>query len=158
MSELIFSILSVVVVANLILGLIIFSRGYKIISNVIFGIISLISSVWGVAIIGFYSQYSTNYNWIHITHVSALLIPFFFIIFSLNFPQENNSIKIPILFTSIPCLILIPLILFTDKIIGSTTGLTYEINSGYFVYCFIVMSYFIISFLFQFLVYSFFHI
>lgn len=148
MSELIFSILSVVVVANLILGLIIFSRGYKIISNVIFGIISLISSVWGVAIIGFYSQYSTNYNWIHITHVSALLIPFFFIIFSLNFPQENNSIKIPILFTSIPCLILIPIILFTDKIIGSTTGLTYEINNGYFVYCFIVMSYFIISFLF----------
>lgn len=148
MNELIISILSVVVVANIILGLIIFSRGYKVISNIIFGVISLVSSVWGLAIIGFYSEYSYIVNWIQITHVSAVLIPFLFIIFSLYFPKKyTNKINFVIAIASVPCLVLIYLIVFTQKIIGSTNGITYEINSGYLIFGFIVMSYFIISYL-----------
>lgn len=149
MSELIQSILSVIVVANLILGLVIFSRGYRLIGNFTFGLISIVTAIWGIAIIGFYSDiYNSLINWVVITHISALIIPILFLLFSVNFPKKIVNDYRSIFISIIPSIILICMILFTDTVIGETIGKTYKINIGYLSYCFILVSYFFISFLF----------
>src|SRR6185436_11720440 len=83
------AILSVAAVANIVLGLIIFSRGLKSIADISFGLIAVTTALWSVAIIGFYSeQYHDLLNWVILTHSSAILIPFFFLSFSLYFPKK----------------------------------------------------------------------
>ena len=149
MINIIQSVLSIIVVVNIILGLVIFSRGIKSLSDIIFGLISLSSALWGIAIIGFYSiQYKELFNWILVTHASALLISFLFLIFSLNFPQRIDK-NTKIYFFSITIFsILNYLLFFTDYIIGNIIDNSYKINNGYVFYALAVIFYFIIGFVF----------
>jgi len=149
METLIFSILSVVAVTNVILGVVIFSRGLRVFSNILFGLIAFTTAVWSMAIVGFYSpQFSGTLNWILWTHTAAILIPFFFLAFSVNFPQKLGHRKDMVTISTIITFFLILFVFFSNYIIGGTEGNMYQIGPAYPVYASFISIFFFAGFLF----------
>lgn len=147
MENIIQPVLSIVAIINIILSLIIFSRGIRSFSDVIFGLIALASALWSIAIIGFYSEfYKFSVNWILITHFSAILIAFLFFVFSLYFPKKISLNRFVIYLYTIAFLIVNYFVFFTDIIIGDVFGNSYEISSGYLGYALLIMLYFLSGF------------
>ncbi len=145
------SILSVVVVANIILGLVIFSRGLRSFTNIIFGLISIASALWGLAIIGFYSDiYHFTLNWVVFTHSLALLIPFLFLCFSLYFPKKLTYSSVVIGIATIPLLIFEGLIVYGHTVVGLTHNEVYELGLMYPYFSITLVSFFIAGFIFSF--------
>lgn len=149
MENVIQPILSIVVVVNIILSLIIFSRSIHNSANVIFGLIAIVSSLWSIAIIGFYSKSEIFHtDWILITHFSAILIAFLFFIFSLYFPQKITINRKIVILCLLTFFIMSHLIFWTDMIVGGVYEYSYEINHIYPIYALVVMSYFLSGFFF----------
>ncbi len=149
MDTLIFSILSVIAVTNVILGVIIFSRGLKVFSNVLFGLIAFTSAIWSMAIVGFYSQqFSGLFNWILVTHTAAILIPLFFLGFSVNFPQKLSHRKDIVTISALITVILVSFIFSSNYIIGATDGNSYQIGIGYPIYALFISIFFFVGFFF----------
>ena len=149
MDTFIFSILSVVAVTNIILGGIIFSRGLKVFSNILFGLIALTAAIWSIAIVGFYSeQFGGAINWVLFTHTAAILISSFFLAFSVNFPQKLPNRNYIISISAIVTFLLVFFIFFSDYIVGNTENNTYFIGIAYSVYAFFISIFFISGFLF----------
>jgi len=146
MSDIIIPTLSVVAIADVVLGLIVVSRSIRSVADIIFGCITFTLVIWSIAIIGFYSpDYQSLANWISITHSSALLISFFFLIFSIYFPRKLFTHKI-ILLPLVVLLSLLYLIFFTDSVIGGTNGLSYQLGGAYLYYAFSLTLFFLIGF------------
>lgn len=129
--------LYITAVVNLVLALVIFSRGYANPRNFIFGAFTLSAAAWAVSIVGFYAfpTFVVWANWVTYTHMFALLTSVFFMCFTFYFPQ--NLIKgkswillVPGVFT----LVILYFVCFTDSIIGSIRGISYEIGPLYLVY------------------------
>ena len=149
METLIFSTLSVIAITNIILGIIIFSRGIKSFPHVLFGLIAFTLAIWSTAIVGFYSQqFSDTCNWILLTHTAAILIPLFFLGFSVNFPQKLSNRKYIFTLASLIVSILILFIFSSDYIVGSTEGNSYQIGVWYPVYALFISGFFLIGFFF----------
>jgi len=149
METLIFSTLSVIAITNIILGIIIFSRGIKSFPHVLFGLIAFTLAIWSTAIVGFYSQqFSDTCNWILLTHTAAILIPLFFLGFSVNFPQKLSNRKYIFTLASLIVSILILFIFSSDYIVGSTEGNSYQIGVWYPVYALSISGFFLIGFFF----------
>ena len=147
MSDIIIPILSVVAITDIILGLIVVSRGIKSFADIIFGCITLTLIVWSIAIIGFYSgNYQTIINWVSVTHSSALLISFFFLIFSLYFPQKLSESRIVAVISSIILVALLYLISFSHLVIGDTYSLSYKLGTAYIYYASVLMLFFLFGF------------
>jgi len=98
--------------------------------------------------VGFYSHYQGSFDWILITHVSALAIPYFFLIFALNFPRKLYSRSVSVAVSIVPVVFLDILLMFTDSIVGNTRDSVYTVGSGYLVYCLFLVLYFIAAFIF----------
>ncbi len=151
MELIIIPVLYGVVIVNIILSLIIFLRGLTKKFNVFFGLMSLTVAIWSFAIIGFYSD-SLRYlfNWIALSHFSAMFSAVLLCFFSVYFPTLNvnifNRIKyiIPIIFLT-TCY----LIFKSDLIVGqpSYDNFSYVINSGYLYYQLFLILFFIISYI-----------
>ncbi|MFA6339099.1 MAG: ATP-binding protein [Candidatus Paceibacterota bacterium] len=152
MNEIIIPILSVITVMNVILGGVIFSRGIKKFTDILFGLIAFATALWSLAIIGFYSNQNFIDNWIALTHVSAICIAFSFFIFSYYFPREivkNNKVL-----TSIALIVFTVIsyfILFSDKIVGPVIDFSvfsYQIGPYYIFYGLAFILFFILGFIF----------
>ena len=150
MNDLTIAILSIVAVANIILGLVIFSRGLKSLADILFGLIALSTTIWSIAIIGFYmEQYHLLINWIIVTHSMAILIPFFFLSFSLNFPGKLARSNEIISIAFIPLVYFEYLIFFGNTVIGVTQGNTYQIGIGYIYFSLTLVIFFFLGFFFS---------
>ncbi len=136
---------------NAILSFVIFSRGIKKFSNLIFGLVTLVSAAWTVAIIGFYYPPNQNWNinWVIYTHSFALAVSILFLYFSVSFPQ--NLIKKKILFIFIPPFVLVyflVLIFNSELIVGNTQGVSYQIGFLYPLYSLALLAGFFIGYYF----------
>lgn len=141
------SILLVVTVSELILSLIVFSRGIKSLANLLFGFFTTASVFWSIAIIAFYSEdYRLLINWTLVTHSSALLVAFLFLIFTFFFPRKILKNNWPPMIASMLLIIMLYMIIGTDLIIGEVIGYSYEINLLYIIYAVLLSSYFIAGF------------
>lgn len=144
-----------VLVINLILGLIIFMRGTKRSTNILFGFLSLSVSAWSFGIIGFYSENLKNiFNWVALTHSSALLAFMVLMYFSMIFPKrivKKTTVGIISFIGFISYMICLYYLFFSDSIIGVTKGFTYQINTGYFFYQGLMISYFTIIYIMLFI-------
>ncbi len=155
MINLIQCVLAIVIVFEVILSMVIFSRGIKSSANIIFGLFTFSSVIWSIAIIAFYTEgFRQIINWVVLTHSSALLISFLFLIFTTQFPKKLIISKTPIIVSFIPFVIIIFYILFTNLIIGETNGYTYEIHRGYIAYALLMIFYFSAGFIFLLLQYK----
>lgn len=142
--QLIVTILSTVVLTNIALALVIFSRGVKRLADILFSLISLSSGLWGLAIIGFHTkpEFLSDINWAVFTHLFAACISLFFFFFSFTFPRSIKGRLMAFVPASILFVVLSYALIFTDLIIGETTGKMYAINSGYFAYGLLVFLFF----------------
>ncbi len=145
MTTLILISLFLTVVVNFLMTAIIFSRGWKQLYNILFSILTLSVSIWCIAIAGFFAKeiFTFNINWIAWTHFSALTISLVFLIFASIFP--NKILKKPLLYfvALIPFFILSYYLFYTEFIIGSFSGLNYELGGGYVLYQIILSTYFL---------------
>ncbi len=148
MTSFLMALLSVVAVVNIILGLIIFSRGVFTIKNAFFGLIALASAVWGLAIIGFYSEWGNQIHWLILTHVSALIIPYCFLVFSVYFPRTLTKSFKPLAIAALPLLFIVYFLFAGDLIIATAKGYTYHIGLGYPIYAYVMIAYFIMGYVF----------
>jgi signal transduction histidine kinase len=136
---------------NIVLATVIFSRTIKNIADVMFGLIAVACMLWSFSIMGFYSHlYSEFVNWIQMTHITAISIPLFFVIFSINFPQKLSRKKLPVILPLISLICISIVIYFTDLVISPVGDIEYKINSGYMIYSFLMIAYFATGFLFMF--------
>lgn len=143
-------ILATVVLTNMALTLVIFSRGLRKLAHIFFACISLCAGLWGLSIIGFYTNppFLENVRWTVLTHTFAIIIALLFFYFSINFPQRIIR-KWPIyLITSIPVIAITYTLFSGDAIIGTTQGEVYEIHSGYFWYGLVMFVYFFAGYFF----------
>jgi len=136
-------VLYLVPIVNIIFTAIIFSRGFKESVNVLFGVLALAVSVWSVAIAGFYSvSFLPQFNWIALSHASALLLAVVFFYFASRFPSRLYEQKWPDFVPAVVFLIASYFILFSDHVIGSTNNYQYEIGLGYIPYAILVVLFF----------------
>lgn len=139
-------LLYVVVTANIVLSVIILSRGLQKI-NSLFGILALTTALWGFAITGFYTKLPELIRWVSLTHASALLIALTFFLFSTQFPSPKKShLTIPFLILFfVSCLFLFG----TNQIVDTGVGVNYHVAPvGYFLYSLLLSSYFVGGFYF----------
>lgn len=143
------AVLSIVVVVNVILALIIFSRGFPSIADTLFGLIALACAVWGIAIIGFYSSVTMGGGrWLLVSHSSALLIPLMFLIFSWRFPQKIVRRPGPIILVAVPAVVILYLLFATPFVVAGRSTFRYTIGPAYPLYSFLLIAYFVSGFLF----------
>ncbi len=138
-------VLLIVVTLNLTLGGVILLHGPRKLSSLLYGLIIVSVSIWGMGIAGFYSDF--DLNWIAITHSAALIVAFLFSSFSFTFPR--NFIQKPkrmIGALMLPAAVFLYLLFFTDHILGETIGLEYEIHIGYLYYQLLLLFYFLLGF------------
>lgn len=147
-SQIIVIILSTVVLINIALTLIIFSRGLSRVAHFLFACISLCAGLWGLAIIGFYTQpvFLAHFNWVNLTHILAALIALIFLYFAFNFPQRIVKNPFVYIVSAIPFLLIFIALLLGDSIIGETIGERYEIHGGYFWYGLVVFTLFFVGY------------
>jgi len=146
-------ILYITTVINFILSIVILSRGFKVLVNVLFGLLTLTVGLWAFSIIGFYSIdpfFSTADFWINMSHSSALFLALIFFYFSLSFPFNLIKKRGVLIVPLIPFLLVIFYLFNTNSIIGSVSGIKYEINFGYIFYGILVGLYFFIGYFFLF--------
>lgn len=126
--------LYITTVINIVLSLVIFSRGLFNIRNFVFGVFTLSAAAWTGAIIGFYYFPGIDVwvSWVTLTHFFALVTAVFFLYFTYFFPQNlvrNNYFLI--VFPAF-VLVLFAYLLFTSNVVvGHITGVQYIIGPGY---------------------------
>lgn len=151
MNELIIQVLLyVVIILNIFLGVVIYTRSNQKRIKILFSFIAFFSSFWAISIVGFYSDLLSVYevNWIIFSHIAGLVIPFIFFNFSLFFKNRilNNNI-LPFI-ALIPIFIFIYLLIFTDKIVGARIGESaYELGNYYIPYSLAVIVFFILGYI-----------
>lgn len=147
-------ILYSVVIINIILGAIVLSRGFKNIFNLLFGLISLAVAVWSFAIIGFYTEsLKTEFNWIALTHSSALFSAMIFLFFSSLFPRQIIKKDWWMILPFSLLMTITYFLFFTQYILGEITGISYQINAGYLYYQALLVALFTFSYIFLFIQY-----
>jgi signal transduction histidine kinase len=149
----IFNLLLIMGFLNLVLGAIILFHGSRNIQNIFYSLLIFSIFSWCIGIVGFYSEYRSNFDWIAVTHISALMVAFSFSFFSFLFPKKIISygkLKKIFLILLIPLLLSSYFILFTDYIIGEIIDINYELKGGYLFYQLLVFLYFSTGFLFLF--------
>jgi signal transduction histidine kinase len=154
MSDFIVPILYSIAFINLVFSAVVFSRANIKAFSVLFGLIALGLGFWSVSIIGFYfNDLPFSFNWIALTHSSALFIPLVFCYFSNIFPTPIIRNKIVLSAIPVPFIITLYYLLSGNSIIGKTIGLSYELNYGYIYYQIILFLYFLLSYILLFLQY-----
>jgi signal transduction histidine kinase len=149
MIQIIQSILGIVVAINIILSTVIFSRGIKKMTDILFGLIALLTSLWSLAIIGFYSpSYQLITNWIIWTHLFAILVAYFFFIFSYHFPRKIARDFIIFPTTFIPLALVAYGLFFSNAIVSQTSDFSYQLGPWYPAYALVVIFYFFGGFAF----------
>jgi signal transduction histidine kinase len=145
MDELRVPFLYAVAIINVVLAVIIFSRGVKNAYNITFGLMSLAVASWCVAIVRYYSETSISAGqWLAWTHSLALFIAVVFLYFSSIFPRRIIKRSSLIYLASAALLIITIYAIFNSNfIVGKSYGVAYEINSGYKYYAILIFSYFI---------------
>lgn len=104
-------------------------------------------SIWSFGILGFhFFEIIEKSLWIKITHLFGMLVSYAFLCFVFFYPQRIFKNKFLVLL-SIPCLIIIWYVLFSDKIIGKAYDKSYEIGELYLLYTLIIIIYFLIAFI-----------
>lgn len=134
METLVNIILFIALVVNLALGAVIFSRGYKQITNILFGFIGVSSALWSAALIAFYTDLElfVGINWVKTIHFLALSIALFFTFFTIYFPRRKFS-RTFLIFPVFVFLLNTYWIISSDAIVGEALGRAYEIGK-YFIY------------------------
>lgn len=126
--------LYITTVINIVLSLVIFSRGLFNIRNFVFGMFTLSAAAWTGSIIGFYYFPGTDtwVSWVTLTHVFALMTAVFFLYFTFFFPQNLIRGRYFILLPPAAILLLFTYLLFTsDSVVGHITGIQYVIGPAY---------------------------
>jgi len=145
--EVIIPVLYGVVIINIILSAIIFSRGLKKLYNVIFALMSLSVALWSFAIIGFYTEgLSDSFNWVALSHSSALFSALVLLYFSITFPSKIIINKWFQIIPALLFLVMVYLIFYTKWVLGDVEGVRYVINHGYIFYQVLLIIYFIESY------------
>lgn len=126
--------LYITTVINIVLSLVIFSRGLFNIRNFVFGVFTLSAAAWTAAIIGFYyfPGVAVVVSWVTLTHFFALMTAVFFLYFTYFFPQ--NLVKNNYFLIVAPALnlVLFAYFLFTSQfVVGHIVGVQYDIGPGY---------------------------
>jgi hypothetical protein len=152
MNPIIIPVLYGVVVVNIILSIIVISRGLTNKRfNIFFGLMSFTVALWSFSIIGFYSDNLKYYfNWLSLTHFSAMSSSVLLCYFSVYFPSLNNVIYkkikyiLPVIFLSTTYFLF-----FSDFIVSSnfSDNYSYNINGGYVFYQIFLILYFILSYI-----------
>lgn len=142
--------LYLIAILNVILSVVVFSRGLKNITNILFGAIALFSALWSITIIGFYNATMLPFgnNWVPYTHLSALIIALAFFYFSVYFPRKLNTGSVPSLAPLLPFLPTVYLLFFTNQIVGATIQDSYIIGPYYIVYSALLSAYFFSGYFF----------
>ena len=143
--------LYITAVINVVLALVIFSRGYSSTKNIIFGLFTLSAALWAISIVGFYSfpDVVLGANWVTYTHVSALATSVFFMFFTFYFPQDlvKDKYWIPVL----SLLIFATLVYFvvsSKLVVGTISGISYELGPLYPVFALALVAFFFFGYYF----------
>jgi len=143
-------ILSIVVLGNIVLAVLILSREFKDKVNLIFGSIAMMLVLWSVSMLGYYFFAPTAFMarlWLNMTHLSAGVIAFLFLWFSLVFPIRKNIPHKFVAIAAIPLIVITILLFGSNVILTGTNGLEYVINPlGYFGYAIFIGGYFTVAF------------
>ncbi len=146
MQEIIIPLLLITVVINIILSVIILSRGLRNSFNILFGFLSLGVAGWCVSIVGFYSRsYLLDIEWLAWTHSTALFTGLIVFLFSNIFPNKIFSGRLFYFSVLIPFCVMLFFLFLTDSIIAppmEATTATYELKNGYPLYQLLVIFYF----------------
>lgn len=136
-SSTIIAALYLVIIVNLVMSAIIFSRGPRGIQNVFFGLMVFGVTVWSIAMAGFYSSaFHDTMDWLALTHAAALFMGVALIYFSNAFPK-------PVLKGYL--IYLVPAGLFaiaayavsTGAVVSQTVSLEYYLGPLYLAYQFV---------------------
>ena len=143
-----------VVIINIILSALVLFRGIKNRFNILFSLMSFAVAVWGFAIIGFYTEtLKFEFNWIALTHSSALFSSLILLYFSTTFPKKLVQNKFAIILPTLIFLVTSYYLFFSNIILGKITGVAYEINRGYIFYEALLIIYFLLSYVALFIQY-----
>jgi signal transduction histidine kinase len=137
--------LYITTVVNVVLSLVIFSRGISNITNLLFGFFTGSAAIWTASIIGFYyfPQASIFVSWVVYTHVFALGTSFAFMLFTFFFPQDLSRGKKTILsISAIVFFALIAVLFLSDLIVGKVIGIEYELGVLYPLYSVSLIAFF----------------
>lgn len=140
------AILIVTGIANLSLGLLIFIRNKKDPVNIFYGIIALGVSIWCLSIYFFRIVPDVNLFWSRVAYVSAAIVGFFYLYFTLFFPYKNKlrlfwHIFFIIFFLSVTWLIIgTNSILKSYVVVNSVNGL--EFGGAYIIYNLFIFTFF----------------
>ena len=133
MNGLINFLLSVVVLVNFIVLIVVLPKKIKNKNSVIFALLSLGSIFWSLSILFFYNNIMPAI-FLRGAHFSALLIGIIFIYFSLIFPKKNSQVKLIVFILSMFFVPLAYWTIFSNMIVSYTSGISYELMSGYVYY------------------------
>ncbi len=133
-----------VLVTNVILGVVILSRGIKNTLNILFGMLTFSVSFWCISVIGFYSpNFPLETKWTAWTHLFALLISYIFFFFSTRFPSKMRIRKLIYFIAFILFFVVVYLLFYSNIIVGNTIDFKYEVNFGYYIYALIISFFFL---------------
>lgn len=153
MQVVIVSILYVVVIVNLLLTLIIFSRGVHNVFNILFGLTTFGVVAWGMSISAFYLRdIALEVNWAIPSHFFALFIATTFVYFSGLFPSRYRHFRrvyqvVPMIIFVVMSVILVK----TPLIVGPSSEMSYLLGLLYPLYGGVLSLFFIFGFILLFL-------
>jgi len=148
----VFYTLGFVIMLNLILSVVILSRGVRESINAFFGFISLSVTLWCISILGFfYIEFSgiDRAVWILLSHSFAALISVAFFSFGLYFPAPLRGVtshRLRLVVSAAPFFTLLYLLFSSNVIIGEVHGQSYEIGPAYPLYALVTLGYFFSGF------------
>ncbi|XKT75004.1 MAG: ATP-binding protein [Patescibacteria group bacterium UBA2103] len=134
---------------NIIFPFIVFSRGVRVLKNILFALFSLSTALWAGAVAGFYFSLfeDLSLQWIEYTHSFALLSSLFFLIFTTLFPQNILAKRKRLLLPVIALAgVFLYLIFTTDLVIGASTGISYGLGPLYSWYSALVTGSFFLGY------------
>ncbi|MDP3989382.1 MAG: histidine kinase N-terminal 7TM domain-containing protein, partial [bacterium] len=138
-------LLYIVIAINVILAIVILSRGLGNKVNALFGLIVSATALWGAGILGFYEDLAGTY-WLTVTHLSSLFLAYFFYIFTTFYPNDISTKTQRILLT-LPIIIIIVAISLRGDLIYSPTGyIEYQLGDAYLWFAIVMAAYFILGF------------
>jgi len=140
--------------ANVFMGLLIYSRGKKNPNNISYALVVLLVVLWTASMF-FYREAGegTVLAWGRVLYACATFVSSLFLLFTYIFPKGDLKLrKLQVFLLFLPNIFLALLIIFTDFIIKEVIVIPGEENliifgKGYFLYIAYILSYFFLGFL-----------
>jgi signal transduction histidine kinase len=134
---------------NALLCIIILIRGNKRIALTLFTLIATSVAAWGFVSIGYYSDVIIPMlSWLGAAHIMALSVVTLFFYFSTVFPRRILKGKFILTFTTIPFIIIVFFLSFSDFILGPENEVIIRSDYGSYVYLCTILFYLIFGYFF----------